>query len=206
MNVRRCLLPILAVLLLMNSCRSLPVSDPLPVVKPAPVAIDSVPPASPPAKPAGPSLRQKIQQQLAADNAPAALAMILTSGLPEAELAEEYGRALNGVLNKADELARREQPEKAGPLYRAALDGYPKTPAVAARVGTSSAKIEAGIDSCADRLMEHGLLAYRGGDLEQAIRTWKLIHGFAPQHQASRKALQTAEVQLANLKKVRAEK
>jgi hypothetical protein len=54
--------------------------------------------------------------------------------------------------------------------------------------------------------MERGLAAYRSGDLDQAITDWKLIRAFAPEHQASRKALQTAEIQLANLKKVRAEK
>lgn len=207
MKVRRyLLLPILAVLVLLNSCRTSPVSGPTPVVSPAPVAKYPVPQAPQPIEPAGLSLRQKIRQHLAADNPPAALVLIQSSGLPEAELAEEYGQALKGVLNRADELARRDQPDKAGPLYRTALDGYPKTPAVAARVGTSRAGIAAEVDACADRLMERGLLAYRSGDLEQAIRIWKPISVFAPQHQASRQALRTAEVQLANLKKVRSEK
>jgi len=206
MNVR-CflLLPILFALLLLNSCRTMQVSEPAPVVSPAPTNVDIVLPVRQPAEPAVPSPRQKIRQQLAADNAPSALALILASGLTEAELAEEHGRAVKGVLNRADELARRDQPEKAGPLYRAALDGYPKTPAVAARVGKGSNEIAAEVDACADRLLERGLVAYRGGNLEQAIQTWRLILVFAPQHQASRKALQTAEVQLANLKKVRAE-
>jgi hypothetical protein len=150
--------------------------------------------------------RQKIRQHLAADNHPAALALVLSSGLAETALAEEYGLALRGVLKQAEGYQGKDLPEKAGPLYRAALDGYPATPAIAAKVGMRPAGITAGIETCADQLLERGLAAYRSGDLDQAIRTWKLIHVFAPQHQASRKALQTAEVQLANLKKVRAEK
>jgi hypothetical protein len=149
--------------------------------------------------------RQKIRQHLAADNHPAALALVLSSGLAETDLAEEYGLALRGLLKQAEGYREKDLPEKAGPLYRAALDGYPATPAVAARVGIRPAGITAGIESCANQLLERGLAAYRSGDLDQAIRTWKLIHVFATQHQASRKALQTAEVQLANLKKVRAE-
>lgn len=152
------------------------------------------------------AVRQNIRQQLAAENYPAALALVLSSGLPEAELAEEYGLALKGVLMQAEDYREKNLPEKAGPLYRVALDGYPKTPEAATRVGTRSDGITQGIETCADQLMERGLAAYRSGDLDQAITDWKLIRVFAPQHEASRKALQTAEVQLANLKKVRAEK
>lgn len=195
------LLPVLAVLLLLSACHS---SVP-PLAGPAPAVVDVVPPVRPSVERSGAALRQKIRQQLAADNFSTALALIGTSGLPETELAEEFGLALKGALKQAAAFMQKDLPEKAGPLYRAALGGYPKTAAVAARAGTTAADIEAGIDSCADRLMERGLVAYRSGDLEQAIRTWKQVHRFAPQHQPSRKALQTAEVQLANLKKVRAE-
>jgi hypothetical protein len=189
----RPLVLILAVLSLLSACH--------PPAPPPPASLGDRKTAAEPA-----AVRQKIRQQLAADNHPAALALVVASGLPEEAVAEEYVRALKGVLKQAEGYRLKELPEKAGPLYRAALDGYPATPAVAARVGTRPAGIASGIETCADRLLERGLAAYRGGDLDQAIRTWKLIPVFAPRHQASRKALQTAEVQLANLKKVRAEK
>jgi tetratricopeptide (TPR) repeat protein len=198
----RPILQILTVLALVSGCGSL---TPSPPANPAPAAISGSPEDRKPAGEAAAAVRQKIRQLLAADSYPAALALVLSSGLSETELAEEYGLALKGLLKKADVYREKDLPEKAGPLYRAALDGYPATPAVAAKAGTRPAGITAGIETCADQLLERGLAAYRSGDLDQAIRTWKLIHVFAPQHQASRKALQTAEVQLANLKKVRAE-
>lgn len=193
--MRVCLRPvvlILAVLPLVSACHP-----------PAPPHVASLGERKTVEAPA--AVRQKVRQQLAADNHPAALALVLSSGRAETALAEEYALALNGLLKQAEGYRLKELPEKAGPLYRAALDGYPATPAVVAKVGTRPAGIAAGIESCADQLLERGLAAYRSGDLDQAIRTWKLIHVFAPRHQASRKALQTAEVQLANLKKVRAE-
>jgi tetratricopeptide (TPR) repeat protein len=194
---------LLAVLLPLNACH-----PPLPPPSPA-IPVEVVAPVTPekrkPAAAPGAAARQTIRQQLAAENYPAALSLIQASGLSEAGLAEEYGQALKGVLSQAAGFLQKGLPEKAGPLYRAALDGYPKTPAVAARAGTHPAGITAGIEACADQLMGRGLVAYRSGDLDQAIKTWKLIHVFSPRHQASRQALQTAEVQLANLKKVRAE-
>ncbi|HEY7745131.1 MAG TPA: hypothetical protein VIA07_02255 [Desulfuromonadales bacterium] len=209
----RPILLLLAVLSLVSACRPTappqssvsapaptPVSVPAPVLAPAPDRSEDRSAAPEPAP-----ARQNIRQQLAAANFPAALALILASGLSEGEVAEEYGRTLKGVLKQAEGYLEKELPEKAGPLYRAALDGYPKTPAVAARVGTRPAGITAGIEACADQLMERGLASYRSGNLDRAIADWKLIRAFAPRHQASRKALQTAEVQLANLKKVRAE-
>jgi hypothetical protein len=205
MRERPCFaLLLLAVFLPLNACHS-----PVTLQPPAgqvQVAAPAVPEKRKPAAVASATIRQNIRQQLAAENYPSALALIQASGLSEGELAEEFGRALKGMLNQAEGFLQKDLPGKAGPLYRAALDGYPKTPAVAARVETNPAGITAGIDTCADRLMERGLAAYRSGDLEQAIKEWKLIHVFAPRHQASRQALRTAEVQLANLKKVRTDK
>lgn len=202
----RLLLPILAILCLLNACRSSPpTAGPASAIRPSPTTVAIAPPVPQPVAPTAATLRQRIRQELAADSFPAALELILTSGLPEAEWAEEYGQALRGVLSQAAVLVQKDLPEKAGPLYRTAQESYPKAPAIAARLETSPTEIEARVDACANRLMERGLEAYRSGDLESAIRTWKLIHGFSPRHQASRKALQTAEVQLANLKKVRAE-
>jgi tetratricopeptide (TPR) repeat protein len=216
MRARLCpILLILAILSLVSACRA-----PAPPQPPGPSSAviyvdpkDRKPaeepaekPAEKPAEEPATAVRQKIRQQLAVDNYSAALVLVLGSGLSEEEVAEEYERAIKGVLKQAEGYREKDMPEKAGPLYRAALDGYPKSAAVAARVETRPAGISTGIETCADQLMERGLAAYRSGDLDQAIKTWKLIHVFAPQHQSSRKALETAEVQLNNLKKVRSEK
>lgn len=153
--------------------------------------------------------RQEIGQQLASENYRSALEMVrkeVRGGVPEAALAEEYGRALNGVLSTAERYRTGGMPEKAGELFRLAHEKFPETATVSKRVSLTSPEIKVRIEACADQLMERGLVAYRGGDLDGAIKTWKMIHTFDPRHQASRKALETAEIQRVNLEKVRAAK
>jgi tetratricopeptide (TPR) repeat protein len=155
------------------------------------------------------SVRQEIRRQLAAENYRSALNLLrkeIKGGRPEAALAEEYALAVNGVLVQAEQDRKQGFPEKAGELFRSAHDGYPKTEAVAKMVRLPPPEILARIEDCAKELMERGLVAYRAGDLERAIRTWKTIHAFNPRHQASRKAMETAEVQRANLEKVEAKR
>jgi len=154
------------------------------------------------------ALRQNIRRQLETENYRSALNLLrreIKGGLPEAALAEEYVMAVNGALDRADRYGERGQPEKAGELFRSAYDGFPEEKAVAKRVRLTPAKILVHIDDCAGQLMDRGLVAYRGGDLDGAIRIWKMIIAFHPQHQASLKALKTAEVQRANLEKVSAQ-
>lgn len=153
--------------------------------------------------------RQKIQAQLAAGKYGAALGQVqkqVSGGLPEEALAEEYARALNGVLKQAEQYRGKGVPEEAGPHYRMALEAFPQTSPIASRSILSAAVIGTRIEACADELMDRGLIAYRSGDLDQAIKTWKAIRTFAPQHQESQKALQTAMVQRVNLEKVNAER
>jgi len=151
--------------------------------------------------------RQEIGAQLASENYCSALELVrkeVRGGVQETALAEEYGRAVNGVLSTAERYRDKGQPEKAGELFRLAHEGFPETPAVAKRSKLTRPEILARIENCADQLMERGLVAYRGGDLDGAIKTWRQIQTFSPRHQASRKALETAEVQRSNLEKVRA--
>ncbi len=153
--------------------------------------------------------RQEIGEQLQSENYRSALELVrkeIRGGVAETALAEEYGRAVNGVLGTAELYRDRGLPEKAGELYRLAHEGFPETAAVAKRSRLTRSEIKARIDACAGQLMERGLVAYRGGDLEGAIKTWKMIQTFDPRHQASRKAMETAEVQRINLEKVRAAK
>lgn len=151
------------------------------------------------------TLLREIRRQLGVENYQTALNMLrqgVKGGMPETTLAEEYGRALNGVLGQAKLYRKRGLSEKAGKLFRSAYDGFPKTEAVAKKVSLTQPELMDRIEDCAAELMERGLVAYRSGDLDGAIRTWKTIHAFNPRHQASLKALKTAEVQRANLEKV----
>ena len=173
-------------------------------VEPAKRPASSESPApSPPERTA--TLRPAIHRQLETESYRSALNLLckeIKRGLPEAAMAEEYGQAINGILAKAELYRKQGLPDKAGELFRCAHDRFPKTEAVARKVRLTPSEIFAGIEDCAGQLMERGLASYRAGDLDEAIRTWKMIQAFSPRHQASRKALETAEVQRANLEKV----
>lgn len=161
---------------------------------------------NPPLSPANVSatIRRKIHQELAAENYRSALNLLrreIKKGVPEKALADEYGQAINGLLREAKGYQQKGLPEKAGALFRSAHERFPKTKEVAERISLAPAEISARIEDCAEKLMERGLIAYRGGDLDGAIKAWKMIHAFSPRHQASLKALETAEIQRENLEK-----
>lgn len=153
------------------------------------------------------TLRREVHKRLDAQNYQSALKLLrkeIKGGLSEAVLAEEYGRAINGLLDNAEQHENNGLPDKAGELFRCAHDGFPKTEVTAKNVRSTSAEILIRIETCATELMERGLVAYRAGDLDQAISTWEKVHVFHPQHQASQKALETARIQRTNLEKVSA--
>jgi tetratricopeptide (TPR) repeat protein len=151
------------------------------------------------------TLQPKIHLELEAENYCSALNLVrkaIKRGVPETALADEYGQAIDGILIEARQYQQDGLPEKAGELFRTAHDGFPETEEVAEKVSVTPSAISARIEECAEKLMERGLVAYRSGDLDEAIRIWKMIHTFNPRHQASLKALETAEIQLSNLEKV----
>ncbi|PLX82708.1 MAG: hypothetical protein C0616_01380 [Desulfuromonas sp.] len=169
-----------------------------------------VPPATTvkvPEKHPAPELRlEEIAGYLESGDYRSALELVRTEigrGTRETSLAEEYVQAVNGVINTAELHQEADQLAKAGELFRLAHEWFPKTEAASQRVDLTSGELMVRIADCADGLMDRGLVAYRGGDLDKAIESWKVIGTFDPWHQESRRALETAEVQRANLEKVR---
>lgn len=122
------------------------------------------------------------------------------NGQAESSLSSEYLQALQGVLQRAEELMAEGVLDEAASNFQAALECIPQEADLASKAPLSAANIKAKIDNCADQLMEDGLLAYRAGNLETAIGIWGKILTFQPQHEASQKAIHTASLQLTNLK------
>lgn len=150
-------------------------------------------------------LRTKIQRQLQEEQYLAALTTIRRAredGFSEKSLASEHLQALNATLLKAEDLMMGRECEEAGIYFRAALDGMPTDASLVGKVRLTPERIESNIEQCADRIMEKGLAAYRSGNLSEAIGLWKKTLAFYPRHGPSRKAIQTAEVQLTNLKTI----
>lgn len=144
----------------------------------------------------------ELASLLTTEDYPAALALIrkeLRRGLREPQIADEYLQAINGTLALASDAFTSGGYARAGALLQQARLGYPHEATLVARVELPPRDLDARIDSCAEELMEHGLAAYRSGELGSAIQIWEQILTFDPEHKAARKAIQTTRLQLDNL-------
>jgi tetratricopeptide (TPR) repeat protein len=149
------------------------------------------------------TINDEINLLLKQQNYHAALATAhqgIENGYPESALSSEYLQALLGVLRQAEESMRKGALDKAGSSFQAALNHYPRNEELTSLAPMSADQIKTKIDTCANQLMEDGLLAYRAGNLGTAIGIWEKILLFQPQHEASQKAIHTANLQLTNLK------
>ena len=196
--------------LLLNSCGFLEQRLNVPTAAPAksqPIQEKSVRTAAKPPRSDNKFLRQKqqIHHLLEGTDFLAALDLIrqeVGRGIGEKELQEEYLSALNGVIDQGEAALIEHHPEQAGLLFRAALDHFPKAAELSRNADLTPSALNVKINLCVDKLMENGIIAYRVGNLGKAIEEWQKISSFYPQHQASQKAIRTANVQLANLKKI----
>jgi tetratricopeptide (TPR) repeat protein len=132
-----------------------------------------------------------------------ALHLIEVSNLPIGKLGNQYAMAINNLLKQAHEQYDLENFVTAGELYDEAHDRYPDSKSVSANIILSREEINLLTTRCADRLLETGLLAYRNGDLQEAINVWSQIRQFHPSYKASKQAIQTTRKQLENLEKIK---
>ncbi len=151
----------------------------------------------------GIDVREELRGLLKRREYPEALRLIkeeLEKGMPESYFIDEYPAVMNGLIEAAERLFRKEAYKDAGLLFGMALRGFPETRAVAARIRGTPGSLTSRMEACSERLMEQGMLRYREGELEEAIRIWKEILLFSPGDEGARKAIETATVQLETLK------
>ncbi|MBE0597562.1 MAG: hypothetical protein IH614_09855 [Desulfuromonadales bacterium] len=118
-------------------------------------------------------------------------------------MAAEYPLILSAVLAAADEHRQAQRLGAAGELLRQALEVWPKSSAIAARLPRTSQAVTAEMRQYADRLMELGLMEYRAGRLESAIAFWQQTLAIDAAHPGARRALDTASLQLKNLQSLK---
>ncbi|MBA2881542.1 tetratricopeptide (TPR) repeat protein [Desulfosalsimonas propionicica] len=149
--------------------------------------------------------KNRIERGLAQGNVLAALDGVgenVRQGGCGQHVSSVYVRAVNQAIREAKSRLEQGRAAEAGPLFRAAQKHYPQDPALASKIRLTPAELDAGIAQCAQQLMEEGISAYRQERLEDAIEIWEKILVFDPMHRAGRSAIETAERQLANLKKI----
>ncbi|MCF8110875.1 MAG: hypothetical protein K9J85_05255 [Desulfobacteraceae bacterium] len=126
----------------------------------------------------------------------------IRQGACNKNLSDSYIRALNSAIKQGRARLRENRPDQAGLLFRTVKNNFPQDAQLAARIPMSPAELDTEIARCADLLMEQGLVAYRKGQLGDAISIWNQILAFDPQYQAGRNAIKTAETQKSNLEKI----
>ena len=210
MKTNYLIFPLLLACLLLNSCDFLehrlnrPTAVPVETrqTESKPVRTATKPPS---AKSKYLEQKQHVARLLEAKDFPAALDLItreVEQGTDEKQLQKEYLSALNGAIAQGESALAEQNPQQAGLLYRAALNNFPKTAELSRNSELPPSALTEKIELCANKLMEDGLKEYRVGNLNKAIEEWQKISSFYPHHKASQKAIQTANVQLANLKKI----
>lgn len=121
-------------------------------------------------------------------------------GRKEVSFGDEYVAALNGRIAEGKRRMKGEDFESSGLLFRSVIEMYPKGKGLRTKVNEKPVQLVAYINLISEKLMEDGMSHYREGNLGNAIRTWRKILNFNPNYPEAVKAIETATVQLKNLK------
>lgn len=150
--------------------------------------------------------RQEARRLLNERDYAGALAMIKDAtarGVAEQVFAKEYLQAANGSFEEAESLMKQGETPSAALIFKAIQDSYPKSSELQQQIMVSPAQLAEKIDLCAEKLMAAGLGAYRSGKLSAAIDIWQQVLELKPQHQDAQNSIQTAQLQLSNLKSLK---
>jgi tetratricopeptide (TPR) repeat protein len=107
-------------------------------------------------------------------------------------------KAINRLISQGQTLETDRKLAEAAMNYKAALDYYPE--GAGGGIEKPADFLKGKLGSIASFLMEEGLRKYRAGMLEEAVSVWDSLLAFDPDHAQARKARETAETQLRNLK------
>lgn len=119
------------------------------------------------------------------------------------DLLDTYTEALETVKVTADRAFENQDFAKAGELYSTlSHSGIGQKP-LQGELSFDADYLDKRIRACAKMLIELGIVKYRAGDLEKAIAIWKKVLVFDPADQEARTAIETAKIQLQNLKQIK---
>lgn len=124
----------------------------------------------------------------------------------ETSLADVYEQVENRLLGEAARAEGKGHFDTAGRFYRMALGLYPKSTQLRTVLVMTEEAVKLKIDECADELMKSGLVAYREGDLAEAVAVWEKIAPFYPDYSPSNVAIKTAKQQIESLERLAPDK
>jgi Flp pilus assembly protein TadD len=150
-------------------------------------------------------IRERVAQLVHDKKYADALSLIgneVKGGRSERSFGDLYVTSVNGLSNKAITLSDDGDYGPAGMAFRKVLDHMPTNGDLLSKIEYSSVEIISYMNVCSERLMEKGIMEYRKGNLGNAISIWQEILKFDPDHEEASKAIDTATIQMNNLKKI----
>ena len=87
-------------------------------------------------------------------------------GSPAAGMEKEYLQAINGLIAAGEESLSHDDYSAAGQSFRLALDYYPVPASLRGKIRRNQPQLRKQLETCANRLLEQGLMAYRSDNLE----------------------------------------
>ncbi len=121
------------------------------------------------------------------------------AGHPLPGLEKEYITALNRLLEMAAQEVVRKNYAAAGQFLKRVMVNFPADPELKNRMKWPYEHIAATLNSCSSHLMEEGLMEYRKGNLNNALKVWKKLLAFNPEYKEAKKAIETTSTQLHSL-------
>jgi tetratricopeptide (TPR) repeat protein len=115
-------------------------------------------------------------------------------------LLANYRQTIEDVRYAADEAFGREDFALSGRAYYELLKYYPQYQKLNWKLSFDKEFLHTRLKDCGSHLSQRALAEYRKGDLAEAISLWKSILAFDPQNAGIKKAINTATIQLKNLK------
>jgi len=115
-------------------------------------------------------------------------------------LREGYVATLENIVKKTDETYEKGYYALSGRQYSLLVKNIPWADRLSRDLSFQKNYLKKRIEDCRSSLSLSALSSYRSGNIETAISIWKSILSFAPEDQSARKALDTATIQLKNLK------
>jgi tetratricopeptide (TPR) repeat protein len=124
----------------------------------------------------------------------------IDGGMKEVSYEDEYVAAINGMIDQGAQRQRSGDYENSGLIFSSVIEMYPNGKSLRSRVKEKPKKLKENIQLSSEKLMEEGLSEYREGNLGNAIKIWRKILRFNAGYGEAEKAIETATVQLNNLK------
>ncbi len=118
-------------------------------------------------------------------------------------LRQGYARLGEQILSASDTANQRGDFAEAGSIYWTLFESGITTRDFAGSLSFDDDYLSRRIKACAKALMEIGLMKYREEKLDEAIAVWKQVLAFDIDNKNVRDAIDTATVQLQQLKNIR---